>query len=112
MLTRRSGDPGGTKTEPAQFQVYLEHCVTSAVAISAVFDLFVRTFGYGHCILSLSYSVYIAVSIFLLQVQAHEGGHEALHRLLFCVDCLEQVKVVNPGKFKLKICGPVWVGRH
>jgi len=94
MLTRRSGD--GIKTEPAQFQISLEQCVTSAVAISAVFDLFVRTFGYGHCILSLSYSVYIAVSIFLLQVQAHEGGHEALRRLLFCVDCLEQVKVVNP----------------
>ncbi|KAH7031533.1 fungal-specific transcription factor domain-containing protein [Microdochium trichocladiopsis] len=94
MLTRRSSD--ATRTEPNRFQGYLEQCVTSAVAISAVFDLFVRSFGYGHCILSLSYSVYIAVSIFLLQVQAHEGGNEALHRLLFCVDCLEQVKDVNP----------------
>ncbi|USP76410.1 SwnK [Curvularia clavata] len=64
----------------------LIHCVSSATSIIALFDLYKHTFGEGHIILSLAYSVYTAASIFLLELKAI--GHSApntLERLNFCI---------------------------
>ncbi|KAK6821852.1 fungal-specific transcription factor domain-containing protein [Apiospora arundinis] len=92
-LVKRSRQNSGERT---QNQDHLRICVASAVSIAAIFDLFCRTFGEDHCITSLSYSLYIATSIFLLQVQALPGDTQALHRLLFCVRYLERVQTINP----------------
>lgn len=77
----------------------LIHCISSATSIVALFDLYKRTFGEGHVVLSLAYSVYTAASIFLLELQAI--GHTApntLERLSFCVGVLERLRHTNPGK--------------
>lgn len=79
-------------------QSYLVECVTSGTAIIAIFDLFCRTFTINHCVLSLSYSVYIAATIFLLQVQANPEDQQARRKLNFCIQALDQAKYVNPGK--------------
>ncbi|KAK8045453.1 C6 transcription factor [Apiospora rasikravindrae] len=92
-LVKRSRQSSGERT---QNQDHLKICVASAVSIAAIFDLFCRTFGEDHCITSLSYSLYIATSIFLLQVQALPGDTQALRRLLFCVQYLERVQTINP----------------
>ena len=76
----------------------LIQCISSATSIVALFDLYNRTFGDGHVVLSLAYSVYTAASIFLLEVQAL--GHAAsstLERLLFCLGALEMLRNTNPG---------------
>jgi hypothetical protein len=76
----------------------LIQCISSATSIVALFDLYNRTFGDGHVVLSLAYSVYTAASIFLLEIQAL--GHAApstLERLLFCLSALEQLQNTNPG---------------
>ncbi|PVH95463.1 hypothetical protein DM02DRAFT_645334 [Periconia macrospinosa] len=75
----------------------LIHCVSSATSIIALFDLYKRTFGEGHVVLSLAYSVYTAASIFLLELQAI--GHSApntLERLNFCIGALERLRHTNP----------------
>ncbi|KAF9871318.1 hypothetical protein CkaCkLH20_11239 [Colletotrichum karsti] len=77
-------------------QRYLVECVTTATSIVAIFDLFCQSFGISHCVLSLSYSVYIAASIFLLQVQSSVEDTQALHRLQYCVRILASVKRINP----------------
>ena len=94
-LVKRSRQTSGERT---QNQDHLRICVASAVSIAAIFDLFCMTFGEDHCITSLSYSLYIATSIFLLQVQALPGDTQALSRLLFCVQYLERVQSINPGE--------------
>jgi hypothetical protein len=81
---------------PHPMQNHLVECVTSATAIIAIFDLFCRTFTINHCVLSLSYSVYIAATIFLLQVQATPENQQAVRKLNFCVRALQQAKTVNP----------------
>ncbi|QPC75298.1 hypothetical protein HYE68_006050 [Fusarium pseudograminearum] len=81
---------------PHPMQNHLVECVTSATAIIAIFDLFCRTFTISHCVLSLSYSVYIAATIFLLQVQATPENQQAVRKLNFCVRALQQAKTVNP----------------
>lgn len=81
-------------------QTYLVECVSSATSIIFIFDLFCRTFGIGHCVLSLSYSVYIATSIFLIQIQSSIDDGAALRRLDYCVQMLAQVQSINPGKQK------------
>jgi len=76
----------------------LIQCMSSATSIIALFDLYKRTFGDGHVVLSLAYSVYTAASIFLLEIQAL--GHVApstLERLSFCVGALDRLRVTNPG---------------
>ena len=83
---------------PHPMQNHLVECVTSATAIIAIFDLFCRTFTISHCVLSLSYSVYIAATIFLLQVQATPEDQQAVRKLNFCVRALQQAKTVNPGE--------------
>lgn len=88
------GDDG-----PHPMQNHLVECVTSATAIIAIFDLFCRTFTINHCVLSLSYSVYIAATIFLLQVQATPEDQQAVRKLNFCIHALHQIKFVNPGKW-------------
>jgi hypothetical protein len=59
--------------------------------------LFCRTFGESRVILSLSYSVYTAASIFLLQIQA-PGGFDAQvsRKLNYCVTALEHAKESAP----------------
>lgn len=77
----------------------LIHCVSSATSIIVLFDFYKRTFGQGHVVLSLAYSVYTAASIFLLELQAI--GHSApntLERLNFCIGALETLSHTNPGK--------------
>ncbi|KAI5467521.1 fungal-specific transcription factor domain-containing protein [Mariannaea sp. PMI_226] len=81
---------------PHPMQNHLVECVTSATSIIAIFDLFCRTFTINHCVLSLSYSVYIAATIFLLQVQASPDDQQALRKLGFCIQALHQAKFVNP----------------
>jgi hypothetical protein len=77
---------------------HLLECITSATSIIAIFDLFCRTFGESYCILSLSYSVYTAASIFLLQIQAARSqDDQTLKRLQFCMQALERVKAFTPG---------------
>lgn len=76
---------------------YLVESVTSATSIVAIFDLFCRTFSMNFCLLSLAYCVYIASSIFLLQVQAAPDDHQALRKLDYCIQCLQQVRQISPG---------------
>ncbi|GJC87480.1 nitrogen assimilation transcription factor nit-4 [Colletotrichum liriopes] len=92
MLSQRSRV--GENLQPVQR--YLGECVTSATGIIAIFDLFCRSFGISHCVLSLSYSVYIAASIFLLQVQSSVEDTQALRRLEYCARILASVKRINP----------------
>ncbi|OBT46304.1 hypothetical protein VE00_02727 [Pseudogymnoascus sp. WSF 3629] len=76
---------------------HLVECISSATSIIAIFDLFCKTFGDNFCILSLSYSVYTAASIFLLQIQAGMSRDEqTLARLKFSIYSLERVKSTNP----------------
>lgn len=85
-----------SKTNLQPMQGYLIECITSATSIISIFDLFCRTFGIRYCVLSLSYSVYIATSIFLLQVQSNPDDSQALRRLEYCVRTLAQVQRINP----------------
>jgi hypothetical protein len=92
MLFRRLS--GHRRPDPS----HLIECISSATAIITIFDLFRRTFGEGYCVLSLSYSVYTAASIFLLQIQASTyRDDQTLRRLQFCTGVLERVKIFNPG---------------
>ncbi|KAM0515433.1 hypothetical protein ACHAPE_005958 [Trichoderma viride] len=50
----------------------------------------------NYCVLSLAYSLYIASSIFLLQVQAAPDDAQALRRLSYCIQALKQVKTFSP----------------
>lgn len=89
--------------EPDSATASTEHnpliqCISSATSIVTLFGLYRRTFGEGHVVLALAYSVYTATSIFLLEVQA--VGHAApstLERLSLCVGTLERLQKTNPG---------------
>ncbi|KAM0258476.1 hypothetical protein ACHAQJ_003815 [Trichoderma viride] len=50
----------------------------------------------NYCVLSLAYSLYIASSIFLLQVQAAPDDGQALGRLSYCIQAMKQVKTFSP----------------
>lgn len=78
-------------------QRYLVDSVTSATSIIRIFDLFCRTFTMNFCVLSLAYCVYIASSIFLLQVQATPDDRQAMRKLTYCIQCLQQVRQISPG---------------
>ena len=100
MLFRRSSFPGHRAPDPN----HLVECISSATSIIAIFDLFCRTFGERYCILSLSYSVYTAASIFLLQLQATASQDaQTLGRLQFCLQALERVKSFTPGNIVLAL---------
>ncbi|KAB8071983.1 fungal-specific transcription factor domain-containing protein [Aspergillus leporis] len=76
---------------------HLVQCMSSATAILSLFDLYRRTFGDSHVVLSISYSVYTAASIFLLEIQALKyAAPGTLDKLKFCIFALERVKVSNP----------------
>jgi hypothetical protein len=94
MLTRRVTSEG----EPTPVHSYLVHCVTSATSIIAIFNMFVRSYSINYCVLSLSYTVYIAATIYLLQVQAYPDDHQARQRLDFCIRSLNEVKQYSPSK--------------
>lgn len=96
MLTRRRNMP---EDEPTPVHSYLVHCVTSATSIIAIFNLFVRNFSTDFCVLSLSYTLYIAATIYLLQVQAFPDDQQALQRLDFCIRNLNEVKKYCPSTF-------------
>lgn len=103
MLSRQCSSP--THNHRAK---HLLECVSSATSIIAIFDLFCKSFGIYRSVLSLSYSVYIASSIFLLQVQAAAGTagllteeqqqqqQPALRKLDFCIRALSRLKDINP----------------
>jgi len=99
MLSQRSADGSRLATPNAR---YLLECVNSATSTIIIFDLFRSTFGYRSCVLSVSYSVYIAASIFLLQVQANVNDTLSLQRLKFCIQALDRLKSVNQGTVSAK----------
>jgi hypothetical protein len=76
---------------------HLVQCMASATTILSLFDLYRRTFGDNHVVLSLAYSIYTAASIFLLEIQALKyAAPGTLDKLKFCIFALERVKVANP----------------
>ncbi|PLB33621.1 putative C6 transcription factor [Aspergillus candidus] len=82
---------------PPSDKSHLVQCMISATAILSLFDMFCNTFGDGHVVLSLAYSVYTAASIFLLEVQALKyAAPGTLEKLKFCIYALERVKISNP----------------
>jgi hypothetical protein len=71
--------------------------MSSATSILSLFDLYRRTFGDNHVVLSLAYSIYTAASIFLLEIQALKyAAPGTLDKLKFCIFALERVKLSNP----------------
>jgi hypothetical protein len=72
--------------------------MSSATSILALFDLYRRTFGDRHVVLSLAYSLYTATSIFLLEIKALKYAAAAtVEKVKFCVFALERVKGANNG---------------
>ncbi|KUI73066.1 Nitrogen assimilation transcription factor nirA [Cytospora mali] len=107
MLSRERSTPNNNRAK------HLLECVSSATSIIAIFDLFCKSFGIYRTVLSMSYSVYIAASIFLLQVQAaanapsgsstgalsdeqQQQQQPALRKLDFCIRALSRLKDINP----------------
>lgn len=83
---------------------HLVQCMSSATTILSLFDLYRRTFGDSHVVLSLAYSVYTAASIFLLEIQALKlAAPGTLDKLKYCIIALERVKVSNPGELLFRI---------
>jgi hypothetical protein len=71
--------------------------MASATSILSLFDLYRRTFGDNHVVLSLAYSIYTAASIFLLEIQALKyAAPGTLDKLKFCIFALERIKGSNP----------------
>lgn len=60
--------------------------------------------------LSLSYSVYIAATIYLLQVQAFPNDHQALQRLDYCMRSLNEVKQCSPSTSPFPFLSPLSLG--
>ncbi|PKY09197.1 putative Zn(II)2Cys6 transcription factor [Aspergillus campestris IBT 28561] len=86
-----------SKSRQSYDKSHLVQCMISATAILSLFDLFSNTFGDGHVVLSLAYSVYTAASIFLLEIQALKYvAPGTLEKLKFCIYALERVKISNP----------------
>ena len=76
----------------------LIQCISSATSIVALFGLYTRTFGEGHVVLALAYSMYTAASIFLLEIQAvGQVAPNTLERLSLCVHTLERLRKTSPG---------------
>ncbi|OJJ45729.1 hypothetical protein ASPZODRAFT_68933 [Penicilliopsis zonata CBS 506.65] len=78
-------------------KTHLVQCMASATTILSLYDLYCRTFGDSHVVLSLAYSVYTAASIFLLEIHALKfAATGTLDKLKFCIIALERVKPANP----------------
>ncbi|KAJ5359327.1 uncharacterized protein N7496_011740 [Penicillium cataractarum] len=85
-----------TRQEPYD-KSHLVQCMASATSILSLFDLYRRTFGDNHVVLSLAYSIYTAASIFLLEIQALKyAAPGTLDKLKFCIFALERIKGSNP----------------
>jgi hypothetical protein len=100
MLSIRSSTSprtAATNIEPPNPQHLIE-CVSSATCIIGIFELFRQTFDEKLCTLSLAYSVYIASSIFLLQVQADPDDQQAMKKLEYCINTLQRSSKINYGK--------------
>ncbi|EEP78018.1 conserved hypothetical protein [Uncinocarpus reesii 1704] len=76
---------------------HLVQCLSSATSIISLYDLYRRTFGDSHVVLSLAYSLYTAASIFLLEIQALKyASASTLEKLRYCILALERVRPANP----------------
>ncbi|WEW54692.1 hypothetical protein PRK78_000114 [Emydomyces testavorans] len=76
---------------------HLVQCLSSATSIISLYDLYRRTFGDSHVVLSLAYSIYTAASIFLLEIQALKyASASTLEKLRYCIVALERVRSANP----------------
>ncbi|EER26876.1 Fungal specific transcription factor, putative [Coccidioides posadasii C735 delta SOWgp] len=76
---------------------HLVQCLSSATSIISLYDLYRRTFGDSHVVLSLAYSLYTASSIFLLEIQALKyASASTLEKLRYCIVALERVRSANP----------------
>ncbi|KAJ5883311.1 uncharacterized protein N7473_010197 [Penicillium subrubescens] len=85
-----------TRQEPYD-KSHLVQCMASATSILSLFDLYRRTFGDNHVVLSQAYSIYTAASIFLLEIQALKyAAPGTLDKLKFCIFALERIKGSNP----------------
>ncbi|KAL4893701.1 fungal-specific transcription factor domain-containing protein [Aspergillus ambiguus] len=85
------------KNRESYDQNHLVQCMTSATAILSLFDLYRRTFGDSHVVLSVAYSIYTAASIFLLEIQALKyAAPGTLDKLKFGIYALERIKVSSP----------------
>lgn len=67
----------------------LVDCANAGIAASAIFDSYCNTFGIGHLIMPLTYGVYMAATIFLLQIEADPTDIIAIDRLRYCLRQLE-----------------------
>lgn len=94
MLTR----PPRTKEDKQLLHSCLVECVTAALSCVAIFDLNCKTFGTSHTILTLAYSIYIASTVLLLQVQATPHDPLAVHRVTYCIRRLDQIKARSTCK--------------
>jgi hypothetical protein len=75
-----------------------EECLSSANEIVTIFDLFRRTFGLGFVILSLGYSIYTAVSVFLHEREVSpDGSSPSSDRLEYCIEVLEIMQNSSPS---------------
>ncbi|GAB7334619.1 hypothetical protein MBLNU13_g06585t2 [Cladosporium sp. NU13] len=75
---------------------HLRQCLEAANSTLVIFNFFTRSFGDGHVITSQAYTVYIAASVFLLQVQATKDfASQAMENLRYCVDALERIKMTS-----------------
>ncbi|KAK2751036.1 hypothetical protein FQN57_000111 [Myotisia sp. PD_48] len=87
----RSKDPASNNAN------HLVQCLSSATSTISLYDLFRRTFGDTHVVLSLAYSLYTAASIFLLEIQALKyASVSTLEKLRYCLSALDRVKAANP----------------
>lgn len=90
--------PFRTRANAASNANHLVQCLSSASSNISLYDLFRRTFGDSHVVLSLAYSLYTAASIFILEIQALKyASPSTLEKLRYCILALERVKAANPG---------------
>ncbi|PGH26505.1 hypothetical protein AJ80_01819 [Polytolypa hystricis UAMH7299] len=94
MLCSRKPKSSHSETNNAK---PLVQCMFSATSIIALYDLYRRTFGDGHVVLSMAYSIYTAASIFLLEIQALKyASSGTVEKLRYCIGALNRVKTANP----------------
>ena len=86
------------QSSPHTDRAAIVECLSSASAITIIFGSFSLTYGHGYSIMTLSYSIYVAASIFLLQIRATQPPEpKMVERLQFCIEALESVSSVNAG---------------
>jgi hypothetical protein len=92
---------------------HLRQCLEAANSTLIIFNFFTRSFGDGHVITSQAYTVYIAASVFLLQVQATKDfTSQAMENLKYCVDALERIKATSPGMLSYRRHYHIYPANH